>query len=125
MRPVACTTGMTPASDPNADLAALWAEVAHLRRVNEELLVTEPRATVERQQAHIDRLVRLTFGRKSERVVSGPTLFDDIPDPDPPHPAPLRPSRRCRGPSQRSQSDAVTAAARARPRCRGSGSRST
>ena len=28
----------------------------------------------------------MTFGRKSERV-TGPTLFDDIPDPDPPLPA--------------------------------------
>lgn len=65
---------------------ALRTEVAHLRRVNAELLgtVTELRATVERQQAHIDRLVRMTFGRKSERVVTGPTLFDDIPDPAPP-----------------------------------------
>jgi transposase len=75
---------MTPAPDSDAELAALRAEVAHLRRVNQELLDTvgELRATVERQQAHIDRLVRMTFGRKSERVVTGPTLFDDIPDPD-------------------------------------------
>lgn len=79
---------MTPAPDPDAELAALRAEVAHLRRVNEELLgtVSELRATVERQQAHIDRLVRISFGRKSERV-TGPTLFDDVPDRDPPPPA--------------------------------------
>lgn len=76
---------MTPAPEPDAELAALRAEVAHLRRVNAELLgtVAELRATVERQQAHIDRLVRMTFGRKSERVVTGPTLFDNIPDPNP------------------------------------------
>ncbi len=76
---------MSPAPDPSAELIALRAEVAHLRRVNQELLgsVSELRATVERQQAHIDKLVRMTFGRKSERVVTGATLFDDIPDPDP------------------------------------------
>src|SRR4051794_31032248 len=66
---------MTPAPEPDAELAALRAEVAHLQRVNAELLgtVAELRATVERQQAHIDRLVRIGFGRKSERVVTGPT----------------------------------------------------
>jgi transposase len=80
---------MTPAPDTDAELAALRAEVAHLRAVNAELLgtVTELRATVERQQTHIDKLVRTAFGRKSERVVTGPTLFDDVPDPDPPPPA--------------------------------------
>jgi hypothetical protein len=79
---------MTPEPAPDADPAALRAEVAHLRRVNRELLdtVAELRATVERQQAHIDKLARMTFGRRSERV-TGPTLFDDIPDPDPPPPA--------------------------------------
>jgi transposase len=56
--------------------------------VNQELLATvaELRATVEKQQAHIDRLVRITFGRRSERV-AGPTLFDGLPDPDPAPPA--------------------------------------
>src|SRR5262245_56451004 len=79
---------MTPAPDPDAELIALRAEVAHLR-VNQELLssVAELRATVEQQQALFDRLVRMTFGRKSERVVTGPTLFDLIPDTDPPPPA--------------------------------------
>jgi transposase len=64
----------------------LRAEAAHLRRMNEELLstVAELRATVERQQAHIERLVRMAFGRRSERV-AGPTLFDGLPDT---HPAP-------------------------------------
>ncbi len=75
---------MTPAPDPNAELAALRGEVAHLRRVNRELLdtVAELRGTVERQQAHIDRLVRMTFGRRSGRI-TGPTLFDDAADPEP------------------------------------------
>src|SRR5262245_9432472 len=69
---------------PAAELDHLRAEAAHLRRVNQELLATvaELRSTVEKQQAHIDRLVRMTFGRRSERV-TGPTLFDDIPDPGP------------------------------------------
>jgi transposase len=75
---------MTPAPAASDELDGLRAEAAHLRRVNEELLATvaELRATVEKQQAHIDRLVRMTFGRRSERV-AGPTLFDALPDPDP------------------------------------------
>jgi transposase len=76
---------MTPEPSPAADLAALRAEAAHLRRVNQELLATvaELRSTVEEQQAHIDRLLRMTFGRRSERV-TGPTLFDGVPAPGPP-----------------------------------------
>jgi transposase len=79
---------MTPAPATSDELASLRAESAHLRRVNQELLstVAELRATVERQQAHIDRLVRMTFGRRSERV-AGPTLFDGLPDPEPAPPA--------------------------------------
>ena len=79
---------MTPAPATSDELASLRAESAHLRRVNQELLstVAELRATVERQQAHIDRLVRMTFGRRSERV-AGPTLFDGLPDPEPTPPA--------------------------------------
>jgi transposase len=101
---------MTPAPEPDAELAALRAEVAHLRRVNAELLgtVAELRATIERQQVHVDKLVRISFGRKSERVATGPTLFDDVPDtdsypaadlpgvPDPPH-GPAPPKRRGHG----------------------------
>ncbi len=79
---------MEPAPANSDELASLRAESAHLRRVNQELLstVAELRATVERQQAHIDRLVRMTFGRRSERV-AGPTLFDGLPDPEPTPPA--------------------------------------
>jgi transposase len=99
---------MAPEPVPDADLAALRAEAAHLRRVNQELLATvaELRATVEKQQAHIDRLVRMTFGRRSERV-AGPTLFDGLPDPTPPTadsppvpdtpPEPATPRRRGHG----------------------------
>src|SRR5262245_42363770 len=69
---------------PAAELDHLRAEAAHLRRVNQELLATvaELRSTVEKQQAHIDRLVRMTFGRRSEKV-SGPVLGEDVSDPDP------------------------------------------
>ena len=61
-RGMARSRGMAPEASPDADLAALRAEAAHLRRVNQELLstVAELRATVEKQQAHIDRLVRRT-----------------------------------------------------------------
>src|SRR5262249_26899786 len=42
-----------------------------------ELLATvaQLRTTIDRQHAHIQYLVRLTFGRRTERV-EGPTLFD-------------------------------------------------
>lgn len=61
-------------------------EVAHLREQVAELLalVGELRGTIERQQAHIAKLVKMTFGRRGERV-EGPTLFDaDEPPPAPP-----------------------------------------
>jgi transposase len=86
---------MTPAPAASDELAGLRMESAHLRRVNQELLstVAELRATVEKQQAHIDRLVRMTFGRRSERM-AGPTLFDSLPDsqPTPPQSADTQPS---------------------------------
>jgi transposase len=54
-----------------------------------ELLVTvqELRTTIDQQQAHISYLVRMHFGRRSERL-EGPTLFDDHPAPEPPPPEP-------------------------------------
>ena len=66
------------------DLARLRADNDHLRQQVRQLLATvaELRGTVEKQQAHIERLVRLSFGRKSERV-EGPTLFDACPPPEP------------------------------------------
>jgi transposase/uncharacterized coiled-coil protein SlyX len=63
--------------------------VATCHQLIRELLTTvaELRSTVDNQQAHIQYLVRLTFGRRSERV-EGPTLFD-LADPEPePPPAP-------------------------------------
>src|SRR5215472_15380712 len=75
---------MTPPPEPAADLTVLAAENAHLREQVRQLLdtIVELRSTVEKQQAHIDRLVRLSFGRSSERL-DGPTLFDDCPAPEP------------------------------------------
>ena len=40
-------------------------------------VVAELRKQIEAQQAHIHRLVKITFGRGGERV-EGPTLFDGI-----------------------------------------------
>lgn len=59
--------------------AELEREVTHLRGTVAELhgVVAELRRQLDRQQAHLDRLVKMTFGRSSERVV-GPTLFDGL-----------------------------------------------
>lgn len=63
--------------------AELERENAHLRATVAELhaVLTELRSTIEKQQAHLDRLVKMTFGRSSERLV-GPTLFDALARPD-------------------------------------------
>jgi transposase len=44
-----------------------------------ELLATiaQLRTTIDKQAAHMQYLVRMTFGRRSERL-AGPTLFDDV-----------------------------------------------
>src|SRR5689334_18225885 len=127
---------MTPMPAQETDLAALRAEAAHLRRVNQELLATvaELRATIERQQAQIDKLARLAFGRKSERA-AGPPRFDQAPDsgaatpadspplPGPP-PASAKPRRRGHGrrplpadlPRERVEID-LTEAEKACPSC--------
>ena len=86
-------------------VARLAADNAHLTaRVRELLaLVGELRGTIARQQDHIDRLVKMTFGRKSERV-EGPTLFDDLPDPPPDvtaDPEPEAPGARRKGHGRR------------------------
>src|SRR5215813_10017695 len=128
---------MAPAPAPDMELATLRAEAAHLRRVNQELLATvaELRATVEKQQAHIDRLVRMTFGRRSEKL-TGPTRCEDVPDPDlspaadtpsapDPPPDPAIPRRRGHGrrplpadlPRERVEID-LTDAEKACPHCR-------
>jgi transposase len=59
-----------------------------------ELLATikQLRATLDKQNAHIHYLVRITFGRRSERY-EGPTLFDGFTPPEsiPAPPAPAEP----------------------------------
>jgi len=62
-----------------AENAALRAENVHLQAVIAELrgVVADLRKTVESQQAHIHKLVKMTFGRGGERV-EGPTLFDAV-----------------------------------------------
>jgi transposase len=53
----------------------------HLKAQLQEVLalVGQLRGTIEKQQDHIAKLVKMTFGRKSERI-EGPTLFDNPPD---------------------------------------------
>ena len=60
-----------------ADNTRLHAQVQELLT-----LVDELRGTIEKQQDQIAKLVKMHFGRTSERI-EGPTLFDDLPD-DPP-----------------------------------------
>ncbi len=72
-------------------LAGQFAENTRLHAQVQELvaLVAELRGTIEKQQDHIAKLVKMHFGRTSERI-KGPTLFDDIPDePAPPPVAPV------------------------------------
>jgi transposase len=66
--------------DLRRQLAHADAVIAELRGV-----VADLRRQVEAQQAHIHRLVKITFGRGGERV-KGPTLFDgmDLPDAETP-----------------------------------------
>lgn len=62
-------------------VAQLLADNTHLQAQLQEVLalVGQLRSTIETQQAHIAKLVKMTFGPKSERV-EGPTLFDNLPD---------------------------------------------
>src|SRR5437016_3030238 len=73
------------------DAACLPDDLATCQQMLRELLVTvaQMRITIARQQERIDYLARMTFGRRSERV-EGPTLFDDLPNPEPPPPAPIQ-----------------------------------
>lgn len=78
---------------PGEQVVRLLAENAQLRAENTQLkaqhtellaLVQQLRGTVEKQQAHIAKLVKMTFGRSGERV-EGPTLFDGLEaEPTPP-----------------------------------------
>lgn len=87
-----------PTDDRDAEIARLRATVAELLGV-----VADLRRQVEAQQAHIHRLVKLTFGPRGERV-AGPTLFDDtdlpaeaVPRDPPVDPAEPSPARRGHG----------------------------
>ena len=70
------------------DAVPLPSDVATCQQMLRELLKTiaEMRSTIDKQQAHIHYLVRMTFGRRSERL-EGPTLFDGLGDPEPEPPA--------------------------------------
>jgi transposase len=73
---------------PGEQLAQQRAETARLHAQVQALLtlVAELRGTIEKQQDHIAKLVKMHFGRKSERI-EGPTLFDDLPGGGPDEPA--------------------------------------
>ncbi len=64
---------------PTDDSDDLRRKLAHADAVIAELrdVVADLRKQVEAQQAHIHRLVKITFGRGGERV-KGPTLFDGM-----------------------------------------------
>src|SRR3954471_4032236 len=64
---------------PTDDTADLRRRLTHADAVIAELrgVVAELRKQIESQQAHIHRLVKITFGRGGERV-EGSTLFDGI-----------------------------------------------
>jgi len=90
---------------PDASTTPLPHDLTTCQQMIRELLTTiaELRSTVEKQQAHIHYLVRMTFGRRSERL-EGPTLFDGTAGPEPqPTSAPAP------------QPDAVVEAKRPRP----------
>jgi hypothetical protein len=67
----------TEVTAPALDPTQLPDDADVLKQMVAELLatVTQLRTTIDKQQAHVRYLVRLTFGRRSERV-EGPTLFD-------------------------------------------------
>jgi uncharacterized coiled-coil protein SlyX len=64
---------------PIEDTDDLRRKLAHAEAVIVELreVVADLRRQVDARQAHIHRLVKMTFGRSSERV-DGPTLFDGL-----------------------------------------------
>ena len=71
---------------------SLQQEVVLLREQVAQLLAinTQLRQQIDRQQVQIDRLIKIAFGHKSERV-EGPTLFDDLLDDPIPSDTPLSP----------------------------------
>ncbi|HEY2910308.1 MAG TPA: IS66 family transposase [Gemmataceae bacterium] len=87
-------------------VARLLADNTRLHAQLQEVLalVGQLRGTIDRQENHIAKLVKMTFGRTSERI-EGPTLFDNPPDQaaTPPIPAAMveaeasRPQRKGHG----------------------------
>src|SRR3954469_23575414 len=77
------------------ETADLHQKLIHAEAVIAELRggVAELRKQIEAQQAHIHRLVKITFGRGGERV-EGPTLFDGMDPPEAEVPAPVEPRNR-------------------------------
>jgi len=70
---------------PTEDTDDLRQKLTHAEAVIAELrgVVADLRKQIDAQQVHIHRLVKMTFGRSSERA-EGPTLFDGLdPEPDP------------------------------------------
>src|SRR3954452_25029577 len=78
-----------PRTDDTNDLRR---KLTHAEAVIAELrgVVAKLRKQIESQQAHIHRLVKITFGRGGERV-QGPTLFDGMAVPDAEAPPPVEP----------------------------------
>src|SRR3954469_14556781 len=71
---------------PTDDIESLRQKLTHADAVIAELrgVVAELRKQIDAQQAHIHRLVKITFGRGGERI-EGPTLFDGLDaEPEPP-----------------------------------------
>jgi transposase len=64
---------------PTEDTDELRRKLSHAEAVIAELrgVVADLRKQIDAQQAHIHRLVKMTFGRSSERA-EGPTLFDGL-----------------------------------------------
>src|SRR3954453_13224525 len=74
------------------DIADLRQKLTHAEAVIAELrgVVADLRKQIEAQQAHIHRLVKITFGRGGERV-EVPTLFDGMDPPEVEVPTPVEP----------------------------------
>src|SRR5262249_46316300 len=118
----------TDVTAPALDPTHLPDDAGVLKQMVAEFLATvaQLRTTIDQQQAHIQYLVRLTFGRRSERV-EGPTLFDlsspaeeavSAPPPEVPGPT-LVAKRRGHGRRPRRADFPASAKGSASPRPRG------
>jgi transposase len=96
--------GVESGMPPTDDTDDLRRKLTHAEAVIAELrgVVSELRKQIEAQQAHIHRLVKITFGRGGEQV-EGPTLFDgfvvpeeedEIPAVEPPIPEAIPTTKR-------------------------------